>query len=54
MDISIIKILGVGTYKRFMWLTFNHNSTVCIRISDSLYCYLKNCGVPTSQSLRRK
>lgn len=52
MDVKIIKILAYGSNKRFMWLNINNEIIRCIRISDELYYYLKNKGVPTCQSLR--
>lgn len=54
MNIKVIKILAIGSYKRFMWIELPNGSIKCLRISDDLYYYLKFFGVPTSQSLRGK
>lgn len=53
MIIKIIKIWAVGCSKRFMWFKIGCFE-YCVRISDDLYHHLKECGVPTSQSLRYK
>lgn len=53
MSITFIKVLAIGCYKRFVWLRIQ-DITYCIRISDKLYCKLREIGVPCCQALRKK
>ncbi len=53
MKITFVKILAIGCNKRFLWLRVN-DVGYCIRISDKMYGHLRELGVPTSQSLRKK
>lgn len=54
MECKIIKILAIGSTRRFMWLVDNVGQVRIIRISNEFYYCLKSCGVPTAQSLRKK
>lgn len=53
MKCEIVKILAEGTYKSFMTIEFN-GFRKTIYISREFYYQLKDYGVPTAQSLRRK
>lgn len=48
-----IKILAIGTYKRFLWLEIN-NKIYCIKINRQVYIECKKEGIITCQKLSRK
>lgn len=50
MKYDVVKILAIGSYKRFMFINLGLR-VYCVRISDHMYQQLKNQGVPTSQYL---
>lgn len=54
MNVNIIKVLAYGCYRRFMWLEAPNGRTICVRIDNELYTWLKTHGVPTSQSMRKR
>lgn len=54
IELVCFKILAIGSNKRFAWFLLPNGDEYCVRVSDKLYYDLKKCGVPTSQSLRRK
>ena len=53
--VALVKIWAVGCNKRYVWFYFvsdEHKEVHCIRVSNKFYQFLKQKGVPTSQSMR--